>query len=239
MIRPTPRAPPPKMAVRLISLRRGSVEVSRESASSATIVLRSTSDDPPSCRSWIDTSSGDELLGELHRAHTDTEDRQTEGQAEQRGVQVEEGVVLLARALVLPRPEEVDADEREGSHTREGEPECDVALGTLLGAGAFDGPPLLAERDVDAVEVRSECDEVVAAHLVEVLDRVLVGRFVATHDLAPIHSAAPTTATMPTTHIAGPSAPGPNPPSPYPPGSAVSLDALTYAMMSCFSSRVS
>ncbi len=168
-----------------------------------------------------------ELLGELHRTDADAEDGQTQGQAQQRRVQVVQRVVVLPGALVLPRPEDEHRDEREGRHARQPEPEGDVAFRALLGAGAADGPAILAERHVHTVEVGAERDEIVAAHLIEILDRVLVRRFAATHDLAPIHSAAPTTATIPTTHIVGPSEAGPKPPRPYPPGLCVSLDALT------------
>src|ERR1700738_3683312 len=55
---PTPNAPRPTPSDVMISLRRGNVEVSRVSDSSATIVLRSTSDDCPSWRSWTAISSG-------------------------------------------------------------------------------------------------------------------------------------------------------------------------------------
>ena len=55
---PSPNAPNPRPSEAPISLRRLIVDASKVSANSATIVLRSTSEDGPSWRSWTAISSG-------------------------------------------------------------------------------------------------------------------------------------------------------------------------------------
>ncbi|MDT5165677.1 MAG: hypothetical protein QOC88_2571, partial [Mycobacterium sp.] len=77
------------------------------------------------------------------------------------------------------------------------------------------------------VEAATEGDEFFAGHGVEfglgrlpgfaLLTRYVGALAVIGHDRAPIHTAAPMTATIPMIHIAMPSGAGPKPPRPLPP----------------------
>ena len=162
---------------------------------------------------------GDELLGELDRTDSDTEDRETHGQTDQRCVQAVLAVVLVTGAGVLPGPEQVDRDECDRRDAGEAEPERNIPLGALLCLGAFDGPAVATVDNVDTVEIGAQGDQLVASHRFEFLIRVLLWRIAAllasvAHDLAPIHNAAPTTATIPAAHMKRPSEAGPMPPRP-------------------------
>src|SRR5690606_33294452 len=113
------------------------------------------------------------------------------------------------------------------------EPEGDLALGTLLRPGTGHRETLGTVDDVHAVALGAEFDELVARHRVELfLGRIgrgvhrLLRQFgplvrpahvvslLFTHDRDPIHIAAPTVSTMPTTQMAMNSVAGPNPPRP-------------------------
>src|SRR5699024_4376330 len=136
-------------------------------------------------------------------------------------------LAVFADALVLPRPPDVDAEERGGCETGDDEPDGHGALGALLRLGARDLEAAATVRDVHAVEVGAERDQLVLAHVGQFfVGEITVGLVVA-HERAPIHSAAPTAATMPTAQITPASAAGPNPPSANPPGLDDSVAPLT------------
>src|SRR5699024_5333816 len=119
---------------------------------------------------------------------------------------------VVAVALVLPGPEEVDGDERQAEDDREGQPEDDAGRRALLRRVTGDGEALLAVGDGHVVELGAQAGELVVAHL-----RQLVGAVVLLHVVGhcrdPIQSAAATRATMPAIHMNRPSVTGPRPPS--------------------------
>src|SRR5699024_1814965 len=170
---------------------------------------------------------GDQLLGELDRADTDGEDRDAHGGADQRRVQAVHELAVFADALVLPGPPDVDAEERGGGETGDDEPDRHGALRALLRLGARGREAPAVVRDIHAVEVGAERDQLVLAHLGQFLVGVVAVGLVVAHERAPIHSAAPTAATMPTAQITPASAAGPNPPSANPPGLEASVAPLT------------
>src|SRR5699024_12226145 len=73
------------------------------------------------------------------------------------------------------------------------------------------GPACLAVLDVDLVQLRSQTDELVVGHPVQLRGGRVLGGL--THERDPIHRVAPMRATMPTSHMATPSVTGPSPPS--------------------------
>ena len=130
--------------------------------------------------------------------------------------------------LVLPRPEQENQQQREPEKPAQQKPNRDQAFGALFGLGPGHRPPRLFEDGFHAVDPAAERDEFVARHGVQFGLGGLSGAFrVVGHDRAPIHSAAPMTATIPMIHITMPSGAGPNPPRPLPPGLRSSVTDFT------------
>ena len=71
------------------------------------------------------------------------------------------GVVL---ALVLPRPEQEDHQQRQARKTAQQKPVRDRALGALLGLGALDRPAVVLVDGLDAVDLAAEFDQFLARH---------------------------------------------------------------------------
>ena len=122
--------------------------------------------------------------------------------------------------------EQEDAQAGEGGDAGDREPDRDLPLGALLDLRARFGVPLGPMDDLDTVEIGTEFDEFLGAHLIEFVPRrdVLV---TAAHARDPIHMAPATMATTPTNHITMPSLTGPKPPSPSPPLGWASVTYLT------------
>ena len=168
---------------------------------------------------------GDELLLVQHRADTDGEDRQSEGQTVQRRRQRVEEFALGAVRLELPRPEQEDQQQGHARKAAQQKPVRDHAFAALLRLGARNRPPLVLVDDLDAVDLAAEFEQFLAGHRRELLVGRLTGfarlaggvcalYVTVAHERAPIHRAAAMTATMPMIQAAMPSGAGPYPPRP-------------------------
>ncbi len=168
----------------------------------------------------------DELLGDEDQRDADGEHRQTERHAEERRVERVPPVVRIVREGEFPVVEQEDPEAREGGHAGHGEPDGHLTLGPLLDLGARHRVTLGPVDDLDAVEIGTEFDELIGAHLFEFVPRrdVFVVR---AHARDPIHMAPATMAMTPTNHMTMPSLTGPKPPIPSPPLGFASVTYLT------------
>ena len=164
---------------------------------------------------------GDELLLVQHRADADRQDRQAERQAVQRGGQVvARSAPASSVGLVLPRPEQEDQQQRQARKAAQQKPVRHRAFGALLGLGALrraSGLPCRRSRRrracrrarpvprATSTPARRRWAAPVRRHGRGV--GALAGRSasVVGHDRAPIHRAAPMTATIPMIQAAMPS----------------------------------
>ena len=154
----------------------------------------------------------DEALNVFDSTEAHKENGQTHSDTDERGVERVEPETLLAKAFVLPRPEDVNAEEGNSHDDSEEEPEADQVYGALFSWVVGNREALLAVCNSNFVEFGTKTRELIVAHRVQFLRGVFFLFF--THERDPIHRAAATQTTIPTSHIIKPSVTGPMPPSP-------------------------